>query len=129
MGKCKEIATQFCFFFHFKKKIIDLLTDPYRVRKKRECFWWLNVREELLVLSVLIKVAAVRCSVPCVEGISGEDRMLKIDPLVFLHLQLEFFKFLKKIQLYCYASRKAQKVNVSGGRVRLFLFLCHCWKS
>lgn len=74
-------------------------------------------------LEYLDQVAAVGWCVSCVKGISREDRMLKIDPLVFLHLQLEFFKFLKKIQLYCYISRKAQKVNVSIGRVGLFLFL------
>ena len=123
MGKWRKIVTQFSFFFHFQKKIIDLLTDPYRVRKKRECICRLNVLDELSVLSVLIKVAAVGWCVSCVKGISREDRMLKIDPLVFLHLQFEFFKFLKKIQLYCYISRKAQKVNVSGGSVGLFLFL------
>lgn len=64
------------------------------------------------------------------EGIFREDMMLKIDPPVFLHFQLEFFFFFKflKTQLYCYVSREAQKVGVSGDRVGSFYFyyLCHC---
>ena len=37
-----KLTLSFAFFFHLKKKIINVLTDPYRVRKKRECFWRLK---------------------------------------------------------------------------------------
>lgn len=35
----RKLPLSFAFVFHLKKKIINLLTDPYRVRKKMECFW------------------------------------------------------------------------------------------